>query len=117
MPRRIPYFKPPWNKPPKGSRFLKVAGAPAGAAEDERKKFYNGAAWRRTRKAFLGTNPICLRCLEGKRGLVAATVVHHKVERLDDPDLAYDMNNLEALCASCHSGIHSSNRDHNNAKA
>jgi 5-methylcytosine-specific restriction enzyme A len=76
----------------------------------ERNRFYGSVPWRKLRAAFLAENPLCLRCAaEGREG-VPATVAHHVVERLDDPDRALDWDNLEALCASCHTNHHNSGR-------
>lgn len=68
--------------------------------------FYNRAAWKNLRAAFLAENPLCVRCLKERDEAVVATIAHHIVERLVDPSRAYDPTNLEALCASCHSLHH-----------
>ena len=71
----------------------------------ERMAFYSSRRWVRYRKAFLAKNPLCMRCLP--KGLIgAATIVHHKIERLDDPTLAWAWSNFEALCSPCHTAHH-----------
>ena len=76
----------------------------------ERDKFYSSTPWMRLRRAFLAINPLCARCLA--KGLtVAATIAHHRRERLDYPELALDDRNLEALCDSCHSAEHAHRRN------
>ena len=68
-------------------------------------KVYNSRKWRRIRKAYLeSVNYICERC--GK----PASVVHHKTYLTEansfDGSIAYDFNNLEALCQDCHNAEH-----------
>lgn len=76
------------------------------AAEQER-DWYSSRAWRACRAAFLAANPLCARCLIEDR-LTAATIAHHVQERLQRPDLAFDHDNLEALCSPCHTTHHKS---------
>ena len=74
------------------------------AAEKERRAWYKKAAWRRLRAYKLNLNPLCQAHLE--RGeAVEASHVHHKIDRLERPDLSYDLANLESLCVACHSRI------------
>lgn len=63
----------------------------------EAKRFYAGRRWRRLRRMVLAGKPLCERCK-----LAVASEVHHQADRLAQPDLAYDMGNLEALCLGCH---------------
>jgi 5-methylcytosine-specific restriction protein A len=73
--------------------------------ERERKKFYDSKAWRDCRASFLESKAICEDCL--KQGKYAeATIAHHDRERLDRPDLAFDHDNLIALCSPCHTTRH-----------
>jgi 5-methylcytosine-specific restriction enzyme A len=96
MPRRIPFCRP---------ARLPSSGNGRTADKSERDKFYAGTKWRKLRAAFLKENPLCAACsLDGL--LTAATVVHHKVERLEDPDLALDWDNLEGLCSPHHTSHH-----------
>jgi 5-methylcytosine-specific restriction endonuclease McrA len=55
------------------------------------------ARWKRVRRAKLAATPTCERCPE------PATDVHHVDERGLDGQLAYAIENTEALCHSCHS--------------
>jgi 5-methylcytosine-specific restriction protein A len=96
-------LKPAFHKP------LPDSLSPRDEARSERSKFYASAAWRKLRKSFLDENPLCERCLlEGK--LTPSRIAHHRVERLDDPDLAYDPANLEAVCDAHHTQHHARNR-------
>lgn len=62
---------------------------------------YNTSLWQRTRKAQLEHEPMCRMCYEIGY-YVAATVVDH-IERVrNNPDLAYDGDNLQSLCSDCH---------------
>jgi len=66
--------------------------------------FLDTQAWRKTSKAYLAVHPLCEQC--NRNGLIVAAVdVHHIVERVDDPSLAFAWDNLQALCKSCHSTI------------
>ena len=67
----------------------------------EAKRFYKSPQWRRCREAFLAGKPLCVDCR--KRGVIRpAEHVHHKLERRDRPDLAFDHDNLEGLCQPHH---------------
>lgn len=66
---------------------------------------YNSKKWQRVRKAYLESkNYICERC--GK----PATIVHHKTHltaaNVTNGAIAYDFENLEALCQDCHNAEH-----------
>ena len=72
-------------------------------------RFYKSKAWKNCRATFLQLNPLCEECL--KRGLyVPATHAHHRQhlteQNVDDPSVAYDFGNLEAVCLDCHNRIH-----------
>jgi 5-methylcytosine-specific restriction protein A len=69
----------------------------------EHNKLYDGVLWRALRRRHLASKPLCEGCRRLGRG-TAATVVHHKIAHNDDMDLFLDPDNLESLCASCHSG-------------
>jgi 5-methylcytosine-specific restriction protein A len=69
----------------------------------EHNKLYDSPLWRRLRAKYLASTPLCERCQANGRA-VAASVVHHKTAHEDQMDKFLDVNNLEALCASCHSG-------------
>ena len=71
----------------------------------ERDKFYCGQAWRDLRAAKLAADPLCAECLRAGRH-TAADTVHHVLERLIRPDLAYDWGNLESSCKPCHPRRH-----------
>ena len=72
---------------------------------------YNSKEWKELRIAKLRANPLCEECL--KEGIVtSARCVHHVVpiETARTKDemkrLAFDVNNLRALCFACHARIH-----------
>lgn len=77
----------------------------------------NSKRWKTLRQWKLEQNPLCELCLrEGK--VVSAIDVHHKtpVESARTPDemerLAFDPNNLQALCINCHAKVHREARSH-----
>ena len=65
-------------------------------------RFYNGAPWKRTQAVKLRRDPLCEEHLR-QGPTVVATQVHHLIPRKERPDLEYAIDNLESLCASCHS--------------
>ena len=82
-------------------------------------RLLNDRRWRELRIAYLRQHPLCERCIrEGKAAgvpegyITPAIDVHHRVpvetaKTLQEMErLAYDWNNLEALCIPCHSRTH-----------
>lgn len=77
-----------------------------------RQKIYNTTRWKRLRAAFIAEHPLCEECLaEGKT--TSAEEVHHVRTFMEyAPDLAkmrllaYDWDNLQALCDYHHNLKH-----------
>lgn len=65
-------------------------------------QFASGRRWRKLRAMFIAEHPLCSDCFEAGR-IRAVEEVHHIESRRDAPDRAYDVDNLMALCKSCHS--------------
>ena len=61
-------------------------------------RFYQSKAWRRLRREVLSINHACETCGD----LLKTKEVHHKIPRLERPDLAFDKSNLAVLCKRCH---------------
>jgi len=72
-------------------------GARGGGSTCDR--FYKSKAWRRLRRELLAINHACETCGD----LLSPKEVHHKIPRLERPDLAFKKSNLQVLCKSCHS--------------
>ena len=76
----------------------------------EQHAFYHTMAWRNCRNAYMSqVGGLCEQCK--KRGLIVpAKFVHHKIElsatTINDPDIALNYDNLEALCINCHAQAH-----------
>lgn len=75
-----------------------------------RQKVYSTAKWKSMRLAYLNTHPVCEICLQNDK-ISAAVDVHHKVsftdfEGLKQLEMAFNPNNLMALCKECHTNIH-----------
>ena len=78
----------------------------------DKQEIYNSREWHELRAAKLrSTNGLCEECM--KQGIVtAARCVHHivPIETAKTKDemkrLAFDVNNLRALCFACHARIH-----------
>ena len=61
-----------------------------------------GRRWQKVRSIQLARRPLCAEC-DRAGHIVPATEVHHIRDRKQCPALAYDLDNLESLCKSCHS--------------
>jgi hypothetical protein len=63
-----------------------------------------GRRWRKAREVFLAKNPFCADPfgIHGK-SLVPATQVDHKIPHRGNPEIFWDVNNWQPLCAVCHS--------------
>lgn len=66
-------------------------------------RLYDSVRWRRLRASVLREEPLCLMCAEMGR-TTAATTVDHIVPHGGDPVAFWKRDNLQSLCASCHSG-------------
>lgn len=61
-------------------------------------RFYQSKAWRRLRREILSASHACETCGD----LLRVKEVHHKIPRLERPDLSFDKSNLIVLCKRCH---------------
>lgn len=74
-------------------------------------KLYNTSKWQKLRKGYLIDHPLCEKCLENDI-IEPATQVHHIKEistgndELEMMSIAFDPDNLMALCDSCHQKLH-----------
>jgi 5-methylcytosine-specific restriction enzyme A len=72
--------------------------------DPETRKFYSSKAWRKTRKAILADQPLCVEC-QARGFLNEARELHH-TKPLSNPDnweFRLDPEWLQPLCRSCHS--------------
>lgn len=67
--------------------------------------FYQSKAWRKLRQDKLLNNPLCELCLL-KHKYTNATDVHHIDDVFNHWNERLNFDNLQALCKSCHEGIH-----------
>ena len=77
----------------------------------DKQEIYNSREWKELRILKMRANPLCEECM--KEGIVtSARCVHHivPIETARTKDemkrLAFDINNLRALCFACHARIH-----------
>lgn len=98
MPRAIPVHRPRSPIPAAHAARKRYERRPD---RREDKDFYKSPAWRALRLAFLQANPLCRDCKALGR-YEPARHVHHIVDRKQRPDLAWDWDNLQALCVPCH---------------
>lgn len=75
----------------------------------KQKRFYSSKRWRKCRDNYLSEHPLCERCAMAGIASVAEHV-HHIKElddfTVDDPMIALNPDNLEALCFDCHNKEH-----------
>lgn len=77
----------------------------------EASEIYNSTKWKKLRQAYFLQNPICEMCLE-EDNVSPTEEIHHikpilKGEsRLEMEELAYNPNNLIALCKFHHHQVH-----------
>lgn len=72
-----------------------------GARRNKSWQHLYGARWRRERKAFLVSNPLCAECQLWGR-VVAANVVDHVIPHKGDKLMFWDRSNWQGLCKNCH---------------
>ena len=61
---------------------------------------YN-SRWRKARKKYLETHPLCVMC-EAEGRFVKAEVVDHIIPHRGDPELFWDQSNWQPLCKHHH---------------
>lgn len=77
----------------------------------EYQNIYQDKRWKKLRAQKMRVNPLCERC-EKKGKVTPAEEVHHKIpfETGSTPEeielLAFDWDNLESDCTSCHKEAH-----------
>jgi len=67
------------------------------------KKLYNSPHWQSMRAAQLAKDPWCSDCLQQQRVHTFATDVDHITPHNGNPQLFFDVNNLQSLCKPHHS--------------
>lgn len=68
--------------------------------EERNDKFYNSWPWRKLRKRFLESNPLCKHC--DAIGVITKAKVADHIVRINAGGEALDEDNLQPLCESCH---------------
>lgn len=72
----------------------------------DRQKIYNSRDWKKVRALTLIRDIfLCQECLRNGIETIGDTV-HHKTELSEDITLAFDLDNLETVCRSCHNKHH-----------
>ena len=78
-------------------------------------KIYNSSTWQKLRNSYLMEHPLCENCLLLNK-VTPAKEVHHDREisngnTLEEmQDIAFNPDNLIALCVACHHEIHTNRR-------
>lgn len=65
------------------------------------RKWYGTARWQQMRVHQLSSEPLCRFCLDAER-VTEAEVVDHIKRHSGSPELFWDVENLQSLCAQCH---------------
>ena len=71
----------------------------------------SSSQWKKVRRFFLRRNPLCVDPFHVHKKMsevVPAKEVHHMVALVNDVSVAFDPDNLMALCTGCHSKMESS---------
>ena len=63
-------------------------------------KFYQSMPWRRLRKSYIDSHPLCVECEKNGR-TVPAKIVDH-ITPINQGGAALATNNLQSLCSICH---------------
>lgn len=84
-------------------------------------KLINCDRWRRLRNWYLSQHPLCEQCR--KEGIYTVAECVHHITPVEDArsesemaQLAYNPNNLMALCIDCHTAIHKAQGQKTTAK-
>lgn len=73
-----------------------------GRADRAVRRLYRAHRWRALRASFLAIEPLCVQCARVGR-VTAAEEVDHITPHRGDLTLFWNVDNLQSLCASCHS--------------
>ena len=79
-------------------------------AKDFSRHIYHTSEWERVRQeAWARDHGMCQECYTRGR-VTPAELVHHITEitpaNINDPDVTYNLDNLECVCRECHSRLH-----------
>ena len=76
--------------------------------DQESKKFYQSARWRKVKEMKLARDPICETCLQAGK-TVEADMVHHMIP-IKKGMKKVDLDFLVSLCHPCHQAVESEMR-------
>ena len=81
-------------------------------SKGKQSEFYKTKAWQACREGYLkSVGGLCERC-KAKGLIVPAEIIHHKIhlneKNINDPAVALNFDNLEALCRVGHGEAHGS---------
>lgn len=79
------------------TKHKKEAPKPFSQKKVERLALYSSSRWQSLRLRKLAMNPICEVCNK-----VPAVAVHHVKQARFNPELHFDLENLQSICHSCH---------------
>lgn len=100
VPKRIPTHRPKGRE----TRQEQNARIDRERDRDETRALYRTPRWRRLRPLVLDRDPYCVRCLAKDPPIrTPSTTANHIKKAKDYPELFFDINNLEGVCAPCHS--------------
>ena len=73
--------------------------------DQESKKFYQSAQWRKVKEMKLARDPLCETCLQAGK-TVEANMVHHMIP-IKEGKKKVDLDFLVSLCHACHNAVES----------
>ena len=71
-------------------------------------KIYKGRQWQKVRRIILHKQPLCVICHSKGRYTTANTIDH--IQPINKGGAVYNLENLQALCSSCHNSKSSKDR-------
>jgi len=101
MPQRPEIHKPLSFKPQGNAKAKRARGRHYDADRRRNRDIYSSAEWTQLSKAFRRQHPLCVICTTQGRDEPAA-LVDHIVPISQDKSRAFDVTNLQSLCAKCH---------------
>lgn len=106
MPRAIPVHRPRSPIPAAHSARAQQRHYNRTRRDPELLRLYSTARWQKFRAYIKRERIFCERCKVEGRPLVPGELVHHLVDPREDPDRAFEPENVQLVCRGCHNRIH-----------
>jgi 5-methylcytosine-specific restriction endonuclease McrA len=90
-----------WSREASKKEWNPNPNTPFGGKRFAYKEVHATVRWRSLRDKFIKLNPLCQSCLS--KGITKAAQCVDHIKAIQDGGKAWDENNLQSLCNSCHS--------------